>query len=483
MAKTMDFSVLGVSGLKQSGGYLFEEKLAELRGHRGPMLYREMAENSPVIGGVLHAMKTWMAAVPWRVEPAGEHSAEADSWAEFVDSNLQDMSHTWTGVLRESLSLLDYGWALAEIVYKRRSGPSDDPSKNSAFTDGLVGWRKLAFRAQDTLDHWQFDQDQGLRGFWQRPPMGVSFGDLPAFSRGSAFIPIEKCLLFRSQTTNGSPEGKSALRNSVIPYLHARRIEDIEAIGIERDLSGYPVMEVPEDLLVGSGGDPDALAMLTQMQNVVRNVRRDELEGLVIPCEVGQDGKPTGYKFRLLSTGGQRAIDIDKTKRRYSQEMAMSLLAEFILVGMDKGGSYALHDSKTDAFALSLRSILENVADVFNRFGVTRLCKLNGCPPELIPKMRHGDIAAPPLKDISAYVQQLASAGMIMYDAKTEGRLREYGDLPQREESMPAATDKPAGQNAAPIGAARQTPEQEAEASDIPSDEDDDITNIPGRTP
>ena len=56
MAKP-DLTELGTSGLRRSGGFVHEDFLNQLRGRRGFLVYREMADNDPVIGSILYAIE------------------------------------------------------------------------------------------------------------------------------------------------------------------------------------------------------------------------------------------------------------------------------------------------------------------------------------------------------------------------------------------------------------------------------------------
>ena len=58
----------------------------------------------------------------------------------------------------------------------------------------------------------------------------------------------------------------------------------------------------------------------------------------------------------------------------------MSALAEFIMLGTDRHGSFSLVESKTDLFAIALGTILDSIEEVFNRFAIPRLWQLNGVP-------------------------------------------------------------------------------------------------------
>jgi hypothetical protein len=68
MAKP-DLNELGTTGLRRSGGFITEEFLNQLRGRRGLLVYREMADNDPVIGSILYAIEKVVLRLEWRIDP------------------------------------------------------------------------------------------------------------------------------------------------------------------------------------------------------------------------------------------------------------------------------------------------------------------------------------------------------------------------------------------------------------------------------
>lgn len=462
--KKMDFKVRGNTGLVQQGGRIDMELNLRLRGDRGPLMFREMADNDAVIGTILYLVKTYLKQPEWVAHPAIENDPESLDWAEFVDSLRDDMSHTWSDFMSEVVSMCPQGWVFFEVIYKRREGPGGDiPSK---FDDGYVGWRKFCARPQATLDHWELEPDGGIKGMWQRPPqVGAS---LAGAAQEVVFLPIEYALLFRTETTGNNPQGRSMLRNAVRSYLFLKRIQEIEATGVERDLSGYPVMEVPLSLFEDQfDGDGNIVAngMLTQLQTQLAEVRRDAREGAIIPTELNEEGKPTGYRFRLMNGGGSRALNLDAIIKRYESRMAMCLLAEFVLLGTDKVGSYSMHASKTDVFAVGLRALLRSIADTINRYAVTKVCALNGCPPEKTPYLVPGDLAAPPLADIVQYVLGMSNAGLITADAAGERWARQQVGMPEPEPDAVPGQALEEGEGGMD-DESKQTESEEAEAAD-----------------
>jgi hypothetical protein len=419
MSESLDLSVLGYSGLKQYGGVIDEEWSSKLRGAYGQKVYREMSDSSSTLGAILFAIESLVRQVEWRVEPASTED-DAKDWARFLEECIMDMEITFEDFMSEILSCLPFGWAYFEIIYKLRKGNTKRKDTRSKYDDGKIGWRSFGLRPQDTLDRWEFDSvDDSLLGMHQWVET----------SGKTAFIPVEKAVLFRTKVSKNSPEGRSIFRNAVSDYYYHKRICSIEAIGIERDMTGLITMEVPVSIL-----HPDAPAkektLLSNLQTMLGQLKRDEREYAIVPSETTPDGKPTGYKLKLLSTGGQRQINTSEVKKGYKVGMLQSVLAQFVELGMGNVGSFALASTQTDLFAVALGSFLDSFAATLNRDPVAKLMQLNGVATELWPKIVHGDLERVPLNEIGAYIQALASAGQLPDDEAIQRKLLEIAKLP-----------------------------------------------------
>ncbi len=392
-ARTPTFDEIGTTGLRHSGGFVIEEWLNHLAGPRGVKAWREMSDNDPVVGAILFAIEMLARGVEWNVEPGSDDRA-----AKLVESCMHDMSGTWADFVAESFSMLPYGWAMHEIVYKRRLG--SDPGTTttsdgrvvslpgSRFNDGLIGWRKLPIRAQETLQHWKFSEDGGIEAMVQMAWDGVR-----------RELPMEKALLFRTTTRRNNPEGRSILRNAYVSWFRKKNIEEIEAIGVERDLAGIPMLTAPENLDLYQEVN---LKHLQEAQALVTSVRRDEDEGIV---------KNFGWEFELVTTGGSRQLDTDKIIRRYDQRITTTVLADFILMAQDAVGSYGLGKAKIATFGQAMQAFLGMNAEVKNRYAIPRLLKLNGMSVETPPRLVPGDVDEVDPEQVSAFIQNLHLAG------------------------------------------------------------------------
>lgn len=422
MARTDE---IGRIGQKRYGGTFYEEFLRELRGKKGIETYREMAENDDTIGAILFAVEMLIRQASWNVEPGGDTPKDKEA-AEFVEQCMHDMQDTWTDTISEILSFLTYGWSFHEIVYKRRMGKTRDQKTRSKYNDGLIGWRKLPIRAQETLYQWEYDDEDNLIAMTQLPPPNY----------GLITIPMDKAMLFRTKSRKGNPEGRSILRNAYRSWYFKRRIQEYEGIGIERDLAGLPVFTAPEDVAIWDEDDPDMVKLRTGMEAMVQKIRVDELAGIV---------KPHGFEFELLNSGGSKQFDTNAIIQRYDTGMAMTVLADFIFLGHQQVGSFALSSDKTELFSMAIGAYLDIICETFNSQGIPQLIDVNGSHFDGItdyPKLAHGDIENADIQKLAAYIKDMTGVGILVPDDGLEDYVREAAGLPERTSDTRTIDDK-----------------------------------------
>jgi hypothetical protein len=414
-----DPTSIGTPGLRQYGGYITEEFLKELRAERGVRVYREMADNDPIVGAMLFAITTLVRQCEWTVQAATDDE-EGDAGKTFVEEVLDDLDTPWTEVIGEICSMFVYGYAPMEIVWKRRLGQKQtDPARRSSYEDGLIGIRQIALRSQQTIVRWEISPEDGsLQGVVQQP-----------IERPQVLIPYEKMLLFRTTAERSNPEGRSILRNAYRPWFFKKRIEEIEGIGLERDLAGLPVARIPGEYFDQSADAQDK-AILQAWQRMVTQVRRDQQEGILIPSDRDSSGNRL-FEFELLSTGGSRQFDTSKVIDRYNRAIATSVLADFIFLGQQSVGSFALSSDKTALFATALGAFTKSIADTFNRHLLPRLWSLNGLDYATMPTLVPADLEKQNLVEVSTFIQTLAQSGATLFpDRELENHLRKLAGLP-----------------------------------------------------
>lgn len=442
---------LGITGLRRVGGYVEDEFVPQLRGRKAVQVYREMADNSAIVSAWFNTVSQLVRQIEWRVEPASSSTEDRDN-AEFLEQNMEDMECSFGDFIVEMLSLLHYGWSLAERVYKKREGlwagdtPGTKVENHSKYDDGKIGWRKMPIRAQETLLRWKFAPNGDIEAMVQLAP--------PYYN--TVVLPMSKCLLFRHRINKGNPEGYSPLRGMWRSWFMIKRFEEIEAVGIERDLTGLPVGYLPAEYLNAAPGTKEA-KMVAAFKKMVTAVRRNEQEGLVLPTQWDPDTKQPMFDFKLLTSGGSRQFDLDAIITRYETRMLMSVLSDFIMTGHeDSGASYALHTDKSGIFETGCNYYAQSIAEVLNRDAVPELFALNGIKPKALPTIVPNDVNPPDLTQLSQFMTALAGAGVQWFpDPVLEQFLRDAARLPELDEKVEQIREKQQ-QQAAIMGLAQQ---------------------------
>jgi len=425
---------IGTSFVNNSGGesYLLEDSLLDsLSGSRGALTYRQMSESSPIIGGILYAIRMFLDSVVWRIDETEDTKEEG---IEFMEQVLfEDMDHSWNEFISNSLSFFVFGFSLSELVYKVRM------ADNSIYPDGKVGLAKIAHRPQESIYKWVYDSNGNLEAVEQYTNTQI----------GIARMPMDKCVHFRTSAERGAPDGRSLLRNAYRSWYFARNVERIEAIGIERELAGLPVMKIPDEILrSAAAGDATAVATRNAYLDVAKNVRFNEQGGILIPSDTYLDGedKPTSIpkvELQLLSSGGSRSIDTNSIVMRHEINVARSMMADFVMLGTSSGGAYSLGKDKSTIFEHCLKGWLTILKDTIQRQVVVPVWAMNGNDMDAVPVIGHSPLLRESLTEFSSSLEQLSRAGMSVFPSETmEEFIRDRFDWPQMTKDELALLDK-----------------------------------------
>lgn len=444
--KIVNFKELGSTGLRRYGPAIYEEFLPELRWPRAGKVYQEMSSNDPVIGSILYLAEMLIRGASWDVKAASQKPEDVAA-AEFLKSCMDDMEMSWANVISEILSMLTYGFSFHEVIYKVRRGPNErNPKYRSKHTDGKIGWRAIPVRSQTSIYEWIYNEDNELTGVVQIAE--------PNYKQ--VIIPMSKGLLFRTRVSRDNPEGKSLLRNAYRPWFFKKHFEEIEGIGIERDLAGFPVLTAPENLDLWNNDDPAMVALRARAEELVASVRRDSEEGILLPY---------GWELKLLTSGSSRQIDIGSTIERYDNRIAVTLLSDIILLG-SKSGSFALADTKQSMLAASLQAQVLNIADVFNSHAVPQLFRYNNFNVEELPKIVPGQIQTPSLKEIALVMRSMGLD--ISGDIKLQNYIRYLLGMPElTEEDFERIYEVQQKTSNAPNNAPKDTADKTLEQNDL----------------
>lgn len=417
------FAAYGDSGLKGSGGFITEEYLPELAGARGRRVYAMMA-NDATIAALLFALRALTMNVEWTVQ-AADDTDPAEKAKEWLEGVIEDMRTPLADVISEACTMYTFGFAPMEVTYKVRRGWKGTP--RSKFDDGKIGIEKMELRAQTSLMSWDIDARDGTV---------LGMNQLGTW-KGAVTIPRNKLALFRCDAVKGNPESTSLLRGCYRSWFLKSKLEEIEAIGAERNNAGLPVIRIPNRFLA-PGASAEERAYAQAWADIGKRIRRDQQEYLLIasdgfPGSSSDAGKPM-IDIQLLTPNG-KSYDTGSIVRRHDESIARSLLMQFIFLGSTSAGSFALSDNQTDLFATALGAFTKRIAQVFNTDVIDVLWDANGFAPETRPKLVAGDLEKPDMVKLMGMLQVMAASGATVFpDRELENHLRKQSGLPMLPE-------------------------------------------------
>ncbi len=407
------FSEVGVSsGYDANQGIRYLDTLVELRGTTGMRNLRIMSENDPTVGAIIVGITMLARGARWSFKPADASPAAAQA-AEFMQSVMDGMQFTFDEFLSDAMTMLVYGFSLFEIVMMRRP-------------DGRIGIKKLGPRPQWTIDHFQTTPGGDIEGAWQN-----------TFTDGMVYMPYDRLLHMKINSAYSDPAGKSILRNAYRSYRYVTNIQEYEAVAIERELNGLPVGRIPSEYLLPDA-DESKKAFVDRFKTILRDVKRNEQGYVLIPSDPYEDadGKVSTQRmveFELLASKGSRDIDTNKVIMRHQQDIARSVLADFLMLGQNDRGSFAMSKSKTDIFIKSMKSILSTISSPINRRLIPLVWELNGFDPAIMPEIQYENLAPVDLDVLGPFIRSLALANADIFpDENIQNSLLNAAGLPPK---------------------------------------------------
>ena len=400
-------SEMGYNGLAISAGRINEEIKTELQFPNSIITYKQMSYDS-MIASALSYYEHMMLKAKFYFLPHPLADETQKEYASFLQECLGDMEHSWQDFIQEVSSMNTYGFCVNEIVLRKRLY-----SKGSKYNDGNIGIKKLPIRSQDSISKWNYDKDQELVSLEQTVSRLDSNGRMALTVSGEPItIPRNKFLLFRLGKKKDSPVGESPLRGCYYPWKFKTAVEELESMGLSRDLAGVPIAWIPAQMMA-KDADPELKAQYIKIQQIVRNINNNQQAGLVMPMIYDENTKQPLVKFELLKNEGGKAYDTTKIKDYYCKAILTALSADILLMGQSSTGSYALGNIKNTLSAIAIETKLKEICNVLNQHLIPLLAKLNGWDLSRLPNIVIDDLESVSLEEVSKYIQRLASVGFL----------------------------------------------------------------------
>lgn len=369
------------------------EPLTELLAPTGLNIYTKMRKNDPIIGGMMLLFETAIQR--------SEYSLKGEN-ASFVMEILDNMRTPFSQILGEIASALTYGFYLGEKIY--------------AIRDGMVVLEDIEPRYQPSIV--AIDDSDGL--VQQQTTTGIF--TMP-YSKSLHVVPIQD---------SRSPFGISLLRTVYKPYYYKLSVEASEALAIDRDLGGLPVMQAPEgfDFLAADPSSPNydanVAATLDWAVNLVTSVRRDQMMGVVIPA---------GWTLSIIRGENRATIPTNEIIARYNTEMTAAVLANFLSLGAFASTNNSNVTVHVSNFVNACEAFIKVIAGAIKKQVIDPICTFNRISPS--PTIEFTVKGQNNLRDIGTFVANLVDKGVIQPTKFIEDAMLALLNIPRIEETEP----------------------------------------------
>ena len=433
----------GYSGLRFTGTdtkTLQEESNKKFAGRE---LYRTVDSmmTDPFISASVGLYITMLSRLPWKVvEPTGATQQEKDR-TKFITECMSDMKrgYDWSSFIVDVSFYPIYGFGVNEKVFRQRLRKN-----GSRHNDGLIGWSHFPSRKQSTIDGWVLSDDgRDLLGVVQSTENLQKNPFTTVTKPNKIIIPRDEFMLFTNESRYGSPQGKSFLKASYIPWRYKTLIQDSELEGLLRDLRGIPVGKLPAQFL-NPDADAQTKAVADNFATQLKNLHSGEQACIILPSEFDENSRLPLFSVELLQGGGSKGYSTNEIVGRYNTELLVSLFTDFLALGSSGTGSFALANSKTELIAMSIQTKAKEIARVINNDLIPHTYALNGWDDARMPEIQFDDFGDTDLDVLGSFLQRTVSIGavevsrdLLNLTARSLGLPEQAADVEPRKEYLP----------------------------------------------
>ncbi len=405
-------SEIGFQGLKIKNGVSEKEILRELKWPERLKTYDEMSNNA-LVNGSLNLYKSILNKTSWTIKPHKDATPDEIQKAEIVRQMLfEDMEHSFSVLLEDAFSAWKYGFALNEIVLRRRY-----KENGSRFNDGYIAPNKLPPRHQESIVKFIYDETNSeVVGVQQNVSETSNSFNLPVASNknNEVNIPIRKLLHF-VVNARGDPYGVPPTRDAYLAWKYLKYVEELEATGLSKDVSGTPVLRIPANYL-SANASPEEKKIAEYYYQTLQNLQANEQSAVLLPRVIDPESKMDLFDIELISIDGKKNYDTEKIKEYYKSLIVIAMSSDILVMGTSATGSFALGALKSSLTGAYCYSIAKNICETINRQLIRLIYDLNGWDTERLCALDFSLANEIDLDSLSKFLQRTASTSLLEVD-------------------------------------------------------------------
>lgn len=393
--------------------------------------YREMKYDG-IVSGSMSFIKAVLSRGDWRIAPNPNSTQEEKKTVEALNKSLVEMrGYTKKRLLSEWLQMLDYGCSLSEVVVER--------------IDGKMVFKNLSPIHLTTVQRFEFDGN-----LLKRLHLNQAEND-GLITNNAAVQPSingDKILFIRLEADSDFPLGKSLLYGAYTAWKTKKILQEYEAIGVAKNLSGVLSLKVPSEYINKYFSEP-ASTEAVYVDNLLQQaemLHAGKGSYILIASDATDNGVSMFDVGTIGNSQGSQSYDVGAAISRYNQEIQLSLQTTVLSLGANGGGSYNLSDNSTHLMSLFIENVRACIATEFSHV-LRHVWELNGHSQARAPYLQFDEIEPLDWDEFTKGWQRLLQSGGVTPTQDLEAFFREQGQAPVADYTKPLTTNAKADPN------------------------------------
>lgn len=323
------------------------------------------------------------------------------------------------------LQILDYGCSLNELVYERKGGVFVFKTISPIH---LTTVNKFEMQG-GSLKRLKLEQAEN-------DGLVVNVGKQPNTISG------DKVLFFRLEPDADFPLGKSLFYGAYTAWKAKKIMQEYEAIGVAKNLSGVLDVKVPSEYINKYFSDPasDEAIYVANLLQQAENLHAGKGSYILSSSDTSPNGI---HLFEVTTVGGNggnaQNYNVGQAIARYNNEIQLSLQSTVLSMGVEGAGSLALSSDMVNLLTLFIENIQQTISHEFRK-AVKLAFKLNGIETDNIPTLEWEKVQPLSWDDFTKGWQRLLQAGGVTPTEDLEAYFRTTGEAPTADYSKPLNT-------------------------------------------
>lgn len=387
--------------------------------------YREMKLDG-VISGSVSFIKAVLSKGDVKIAYHAKSTEKEKKVIDALNTSLNNMEdYDKKRLISNWLQILDYGCSLNELVYERKGGVFVFKTISPIH---LTTVNKFEMQG-GSLKRLKLEQAEN-------DGLVVNVGKQPNTISG------DKVLFFRLEPDADFPLGKSLFYGAYTAWKAKKIMQEYEAIGVAKNLSGVLDVKVPSEYINKYFSDPasDEAIYVSNLLQQAENLHAGKGSYILSSSDTSPNGI---HLFEVTTVGGNggnaQNYNVGQAIARYNNEIQLSLQSTVLSMGVEGAGSLALSSDMVNLLTLFIENIQQTISHEFRK-AVKLAFKLNGIETDNIPTLEWEKVQPLSWDDFTKGWQRLLQAGGVTPTEDLEAYFRTMGEAPTADYSKPLNT-------------------------------------------